>query len=80
MRAWHPQLEKARRVLRRGLAWVRDHVPWGLRTLLGLVLVAGGVFGFLPLLGFWMIPLGLAVIMLDVRALVRTVRRYLARR
>ncbi len=73
-------LLKARRALRRSLFWVREHVPWGLRTLLGLVLIVGGVFGFLPVLGFWMIPLGLAVILLDVRAVAQVVRKYLARR
>ena len=32
----------------------------------GALLIVGGVFGFLPILGFWMIPLGVAVILLDV--------------
>lgn len=27
----------------------------------------GGVFGFLPVLGFWMIPLGAAVAFIDLR-------------
>jgi hypothetical protein len=36
------------------------------RVLLGMVLIIGGFLGFLPVLGFWMIPLGLAVIFLDV--------------
>ncbi|AXI49206.1 hypothetical protein C1J03_23640 (plasmid) [Sulfitobacter sp. SK012] len=57
------------RSLAKLLRWVRDRVPPGVRTLIGLLLVAGGVFGFLPILGFWMIPLGFAVIMLDLRAL-----------
>ncbi len=39
--------------------------PRALRVLLGVVLIIGGIFGFLPVLGFWMIPLGLAVIFLD---------------
>ena len=26
----------------------------------------GGVFGFLPILGFWMLPLGVAFIALDL--------------
>lgn len=41
-------------------------VPRGLRFLLGLVLIVGGIFGFLPILGFWMIPLGVMVAALDV--------------
>ncbi len=52
--------------LARARAWIRDHVPPGLRLLLGLLLIVGGIFGFLPVLGFWMIPLGIAVAGLDV--------------
>jgi hypothetical protein len=32
----------------------------------GLVLVVLGFLGFLPILGFWMIPLGLALISTDI--------------
>ena len=35
----------------------------------GIALTAGGVFGFLPILGFWMVPLGLAVLAQDVPAM-----------
>ena len=28
--------------------------------------MVGGVFGFLPILGFWMLPLGAALIALDL--------------
>ncbi len=58
----------------RAMRWVVRNVPPGARTLLGLLLIVGGVFGFLPILGFWMIPLGVGVILLDV-ALVRRWRR-----
>lgn len=37
----------------------------------GLLLIFAGVFGFLPILGFWMIPLGIAVAALDIRPLGR---------
>lgn len=37
-----------------------------MRSLVGLLLMVGGVFGFLPVLGFWMFPLGLAFIALDI--------------
>lgn len=60
---------RIRRTCRRGLAWVHARVPPGLRSVVGVLLVCGGVLGFLPVLGFWMIPLGLAVIWLDVRSL-----------
>lgn len=35
------------------------------RVLLGLALICGGFLGFLPVLGFWMIPLGLVVLSVD---------------
>lgn len=48
------------------LHWGNRHVPTGARSLLGVVLMVGGIFGFLPILGFWMLPLGVAFIALDV--------------
>lgn len=40
--------------------------PKPTRIVVGVALVFGGLLGFLPILGFWMIPLGLAVIFSDV--------------
>ena len=54
--------------------WAGRHLPPGARLILGLVLMVGGVFGFLPVLGFWMIPLGVAVAALDVIPLWRKLR------
>jgi hypothetical protein len=48
-----------------------------LRIALGVALVIGGMFGFLPILGFWMIPLGLLVLSIDFHP-VRRFRRRLA--
>ena len=48
------------------LTWAKEKVPYGLRTLLGILLMIGGVLGFLPILGFWMFPLGMAFIALDL--------------
>jgi hypothetical protein len=36
------------------------------RIPVGVALTAGGFAGFLPILGFWMVPLGLAVLAQDV--------------
>lgn len=36
------------------------------RILIGILLIAGGFLGFLPVLGFWMIPLGIAVLAYDI--------------
>ena len=42
-------------------------LPPGVRSLAGLVLIVAGVLGIvLPILGFWMAPLGLMFIALDV--------------
>jgi len=37
-----------------------------LRVVLGIALICGGLLGFLPILGFWMVPLGLAVLAVDI--------------
>jgi hypothetical protein len=44
------------------------------RILIGIALVILGLFGFLPILGFWMIPLGLVILSVDV-AMIRRLRR-----
>lgn len=52
--------------LRRVLDWGESRIAPGLRSVLGLLLMVGGVFGFLPILGFWMLPAGAVLIALDV--------------
>ncbi|MEZ5714506.1 MAG: hypothetical protein R3D85_04635 [Paracoccaceae bacterium] len=54
--------------------WARRHLPPGLRLIAGLGLIVGGLFGFLPVLGFWMIPLGVAVAAADVLPIWRWLR------
>ena len=49
----------------------RSRVP---RIALGSTLVVGGCLGFLPILGFWMVPVGLVVLSQDI-AFVRKRRR-----
>jgi hypothetical protein len=46
----------------------------GLRIAIGVLFIIGGIFGFMPILGFWMIPLGLLVLSYEF-ALVRRHRR-----
>ncbi len=36
------------------------------RKLLGIILIIGGILGFLPILGFWMLPLGLIILSIDL--------------
>jgi hypothetical protein len=47
------------------------------RITVGLLLIVGGILGFLPVLGFWMLPLGLLILSQDL-APVRRWRRRLA--
>ena len=42
------------------------------RIIIGVLLIIGGILGFLPILGFWMIPLGLLILSIDLP----TVRRW----
>ncbi|MDI6025831.1 hypothetical protein QBK99_06475 [Corticibacterium sp. UT-5YL-CI-8] len=46
----------------------------GLRIAIGVLLTLFGFLGFLPILGFWMIPLGLLVLSYEF-AMVRRYRR-----
>ncbi|WIY54267.1 hypothetical protein O9Z70_07040 [Devosia sp. YIM 151766] len=46
------------RIRRPGARWIR--IP------LGILLVLGGIFSFLPVLGIWMLPLGLLLLAIDL--------------
>lgn len=46
-----------------------------LRIGLGIVLIIAGLLGFLPILGFWMVPLGVVILSVDL-APVRRFRRH----
>jgi hypothetical protein len=46
-----------------------------LRILIGCLLILGGCLGFLPVLGFWMIPVGVVVLSIDLPAARRLRRR-----
>lgn len=50
-------------------------LPTLARVAVGGLLILGGLLGFLPVLGFWMIPLGLAVILIDVPLVKRLFSR-----
>ena len=49
-----------------------------LRIPAGGLLICGGLLGFLPVLGFWMLPLGLLLLAIDVPFLERPTARALA--
>ena len=43
---------------------LKSHPRW-VRIPLGILLILGGIFGALPILGFWMLPLGLILLSAD---------------
>jgi hypothetical protein len=47
-----------------------------LRIVIGVLLVIGGLFAILPVLGFWMVPLGLLVLSIDIPRVRRWRRRF----
>jgi len=66
------------KLARRLPRWAARLVRWLLtpssrwvRVPVAIALIGGGIVGFLPVLGFWMIPLGVAVLALDVPFLQR---------
>jgi hypothetical protein len=78
----HDQPTRRERVIsavRRAVGWADRKLPRGVRSVLGLLLIVAGVFGFLPILGFWMIPLGIALIALDFPPLRRRLFDWLER-
>jgi hypothetical protein len=47
------------------------------RIPLAILLVLGGIFSFLPVLGLWMLPLGLILIAQDIPILQKPIARML---
>jgi hypothetical protein len=48
------------------IRWMREPSSSWIRIPLGILLIGGGIVGFLPILGFWMVPLGMVMIAQDV--------------
>lgn len=84
---------ESRAELDRHLEWIQDKLPNWLgkcvewlrkpssiyvRIPLSLFLILGGIFSFLPILGIWMLPLGLILIAQDVPFLQGPLARLLA--
>jgi hypothetical protein len=51
--------------------------PKPVRIVIGCLLILGGIFSFLPILGIWMLPLGIMVLSTDVPWVRRRWRRFL---
>lgn len=50
----------------RFVAWLRKPSSRYVRIPLAILLIVGGIFSFLPVLGLWMLPLGLLLFAQDV--------------
>lgn len=48
------------------IRWLRKPTSFAARLAVALLLILGGIFSFLPVLGIWMLPLGLLLIAQDV--------------
>lgn len=64
-------------VVRRSLRWLREPSSRWVRVPAGLLLIIGGMFSILPVLGLWMLPLGLLLLAQDLPFMRRPVRRAL---
>ncbi|MEQ8293618.1 MAG: hypothetical protein RIA08_15560 [Roseovarius sp.] len=65
---------RTRRARRRVQLWASRRLPPGGRLAVGVLLMIGGLLGFLPILGFWMLPVGVAIAALDVVPVWRRLR------
>ncbi|WP_458760782.1 hypothetical protein ACSVBT_08375 [Afipia sp. TerB] len=50
----------------RFLHWLRKPSSLIVRVIVSVLLILGGIFSFLPVLGIWMLPLGLIIIAQDL--------------
>jgi len=73
--AAHQPAERAYKVRFAGREITLPRSRW-MRMGLGLALICGGLLGFLPIVGFWMLPLGLLVLSYDLPFARRWRRRF----
>jgi hypothetical protein len=64
--------------MRDGIAWLRVPSRRPVRLLAGILFCMGGFLFFLPLLGLWMLPLGVFLLSEDIAPLRRGMHRLLA--
>jgi hypothetical protein len=62
----------------RCLRWLRKPSMIWVRIPIGLLLIAGGILSFLPVLGIWMLPLGIMLIAQDIPFLRAPTARLIA--
>ncbi|GJD29811.1 hypothetical protein PMNALOAF_1051 [Methylobacterium adhaesivum] len=61
--------EKMPASLAKALAWLREPSRRIVRIAAALLFILGGVFSILPVLGLWMLPVGLALLSEDIPGL-----------
>ena len=63
---WDARVDRSLNVapqpLRRAVAWLREPSRRWFRLVVGPLLILGSVFSILPVLGLWMLPLGLSLL------------------
>jgi len=69
-------------IARHALRFGKHQVPlpgwWPLRIALGIAFLIGGLFSILPVLGLWMIPVGVMILSIDLPPVRRFRRRTIA--
>ncbi|MET3841985.1 hypothetical protein [Bradyrhizobium sp. OAE829] len=60
------------------IRWLRKPSSFAARLAVAALLILGGIFSFLPVLGFWMLPLGLLLIAQDIPFLQKPLVRVLS--
>lgn len=68
-------LARAPRRLQDGVAWLRHPGRRMARGIAGVLFILGGLLSILPVLGLWMLPLGLALLAEDSPALKAQLER-----
>ena len=59
------------------VGWLRKPSSRYARIPIGILLILGGIFSFLPVLGLWMLPLGLLLFAQDVPFLQKPIAQML---
>jgi hypothetical protein len=60
------------------IRWLRQPSSFTARLAVAILFILGGIFSFLPVLGIWMLPLGLLLIAQDVHFLQKPLITILA--
>ncbi|MEA2737395.1 MAG: hypothetical protein QOH05_702 [Acetobacteraceae bacterium] len=71
-------IRKLPRRMQHSIRWLRQPSARWLRIPAGVLLIIGGLASILPILGLWMLPLGLVLLAEDITPLRRSTDRVLA--